>query len=221
MKRLSAIFGFAAVLAFVLACSSTGTTGSTGTSGSTGTTATGSTGTTSSGTTASGTTSSGTTTSGSTTTSAATTTPSGQTAEPPRTGDTSTMSQQATSAVGTAASAAGVDLAGTLGSQLGLSSDQSAGAVGAVMSLAQTKLPATDYSKVSSAVPGADQYVQKAKDLGAVPSTGIGDKAGLDAAYQKLGINPQVASQVTPLVVQYAGKVGGPTVQSLLTSVIQ
>ena len=204
MKRLLGIIGFAAVLGFVWACSSTGTTGSTGT--------------TSSGTTASGTT--GTSSSGGSTGSAATTTPSGQTAETPRTGDTSTMSQ-VTSAAGTAASAAGVDLAGTLGSTLGLTSDQSAGAVGSVMSLAQTKLPASDYSKVADAVPGANQYVQKAKDLGAVPSTGIADKSGLDAAYAKLGINPQIASQVTPLIVQYAGKAGGPTVQGLLSGILK
>jgi hypothetical protein len=127
----------------------------------------------------------------------------------------------ATSAAAAAAGTAGVDVAGTLGSTLGLTSDQSAGAVGAVMSLAQQKLPASDYSKVATSVPNSAGYIQKAKDLGAIPATGVADKSGLDAAYAKLGISPEVASQVTPLVVQYAGKVGGSTVQGLLAGVLQ
>jgi hypothetical protein len=103
----------------------------------------------------------------------------------------------------------------------GLTGDQSAGAVGSILSLAQGKLGASDYSKVASAVPGADGYVQKAKDLGAVPSTGISDKSGLDAAYSKLGISPEVGSKVTGAVVDYAGKAGGSTVSSLLGAVLK
>ena len=212
MKRLLSIV-FAAVLAGVWGCSSSGT----GTTGSTGTT-TGASGTTASGTT--GTTDTGTTASGSTTASAPEPANPSGTTETPRTGETSTMST-ATSAATTAASAAGVDVAGSLGSTLGLTPDQSAGAVGAVMSLAQQKLPASDYSKVATSVPNSSGYIQKAKDLGAIPETGVADKSGLDAAYAKLGISPQVASQVTPLVVQYAGKLGGPTVQGLLSGVLQ
>ena len=103
----------------------------------------------------------------------------------------------------------------------GLTGDQSAGAIGSVLSLAQGKLGASDYSKDAGAVPGSDGYVQKAKDLGAVPSTGISDKSGLDAAYSKLGISPEVGSKVTGAVVDYAGKLGGPTVGSLLGGVLK
>ena len=56
---------------------------------------------------------------------------------------------------------------------LGVTKDQAAGGVGSILSLAQGKLQASDYTKVASAVPGADGYVQKAKDLGAVPADGI------------------------------------------------
>jgi hypothetical protein len=89
-----------------------------------------------------------------------------------------------------------------------------------VLTLAGEKLPASDYTKVAAAVPGADSYVQKAQDLGAV-SGPVGDVSGLNAAYAKLGISPEVASKVTPLVVDYIGKAGGPTVQSLLTAVLK
>jgi len=121
-------------------------------------------------------------------------------------------------AAASAASAAG--LTSSLGSSLGLTSDQASGAVGSVLSLAQEKLPASDYTKVASAVPGADSYVQKAKDLGAVTGS-VGDANGLNAAYAKLGISPEIGAKVTPTIVSYIGKAGGPAVQSLLTSVVQ
>ena len=104
---------------------------------------------------------------------------------------------------------------------LGVSKDQAEGGVGSILSLAQGKLQASDYTKVASAVPGADQYVQKAKDLGAVPAEGISNKSGLDAAYSKLGISPEVGSKVTSTVVDYVGKVGGGSVKSLLAGVLK
>jgi len=192
MKRLVTCIGFATALTVVWACSSS----TSGTTGSPSTTASPSK------------TASGTGASSSTGTAKSTAGQAGTTSS-------------AASAAGAAASAAGVDLAGTLGSSLGLTSDQASGAVGSILSLAQGKLSSSDYSKVAGAVPGAGQYVQKAKDLGAVPSTGISSKSGLDAAYAKLGISPEIGSQVTPLVVNYVGKAGGPTVQSLLASVVQ
>jgi hypothetical protein len=100
-------------------------------------------------------------------------------------------------------------------SGLGLSSDQSSGAVGSVLSMAQGKLSSTDYGKVASAVPGASTYVQKAEAVNGGPVT------SLDAAYSKLGISPAVGAQVTPLIVNGISKVAGPTVGGLLSSVVK
>jgi len=121
---------------------------------------------------------------------------------------------------GSSASSLG-SLTDVLGSSLGLSSSQATGSVGSVLSLAKGKLSSSDYSKVATAVPGADQYIQKAKDAGAVPEGGIKDKSGLDAAYSKLGISPEVGKQITPVVLDYVGKAGGSTVQGLLGSVLK
>jgi len=122
---------------------------------------------------------------------------------------------------GTVASAAGATgLTTALGSNLGLTGDQASGAVGSVLALTQSKLPASDYMKVANSVPGADTYVQKAKDLG-VDTSSVTDMNGLNAAYSKLGISPEVGAKVTPMVTNYIGKAGGPAVQSLLTSVLQ
>lgn len=97
---------------------------------------------------------------------------------------------------------------------------QVSGAVGAALTLAQEKLPASDYTQVASAIPGASGYVQKERDLGAVTGK-VGDLNGLNAAYSKLGISPEVASKITPLVTQYVGKAAGPTVGGLLASVLK
>jgi hypothetical protein len=147
--------------------------------------------------------------SGSTT---ATTTPSATTTTTSAGTTGTTVGSTATSATaGAAASAAG--LTSSLGS-LGLSGDQSAGAIGSVLSMAQGKLSATDYGKVASAVPGASTYVQKAEAANGGPVT------SLDAAYSKLGISPEIGSQVTPLVVSGISKMTGPTVGGLLSNVI-
>src|SRR5262249_18814374 len=114
-----------------------------------------------------------------------------------------------------------VSITDVLGKTLGVSGDQASGGVGSILSLAQNKLSASDYSKVADTVPGADKYVQKAKDLGAVPAEGIKEKSGLDAAYRKLGIDPEVAKKFTPVVVDFVGKAGGGEVGSLLSSALK
>jgi hypothetical protein len=50
--------------------------------------------------------------------------------------------------------------------------------------------------------------VQKAKSLGAVTGK-VGNRDGLNAAFGKLGITPEVGSQLISTVVDYAGKLGG------------
>jgi Protein of unknown function VcgC/VcgE (DUF2780) len=134
---------------------------------------------------------------------------------------TSGTAASGTAMSGAATSAPGVGLTDVLGKSLGLTGDQASGAVGSYLSYTQNKLSPTDYTKVAAVVPGSEQYVQKAKDLGAVSSGGITDASALNAAYEKLGISPEVASKITPTVTNYIGKVGGSTVQSLLSSVLQ
>jgi hypothetical protein len=144
--------------------------------------------------------------------------PASTASTPSSTGTTHAAETGTMSAPGVATAAAG-GLTGMLGSHLGLTSDQASGAVGSVLSLAQEKLQPSDYTQVASAVPGASSYVQKAKDVGAVTGP-IGDVSGLNASYSKLGISPEVASQVTPLITQYVSA-ANPTAGGLLSSVLK
>jgi hypothetical protein len=128
------------------------------------------------------------------------------------------MASTAAGAAAGAASAAG--LTSTLGSSLGLSTDQASGAVGSVLALSQAKLPASDYAKVAGALPGADTYCAEGEGSRRRHELDH-DMNGLNAAYSKLGISPEVGSQITPLVTNYVGKAAGPTVGGLLSSVLK
>jgi hypothetical protein len=44
--------------------------------------------------------------------------------------------------------------------------------------------------------------------------------AGLNGALGKLGIPPETAAKFVPMVTNYLGKVGGPTVQQLLSTAL-
>jgi len=108
------------------------------------------------------------------------------------------------------------DLGATLSSKFGLTASQASGAVGSILSYAQGKLPAADFSKVAATIPSSSADMKAAKDAGAV-SGPIADPAGVTAALGKLGISPAIASQVIPVVTEYIGKVGGPQVGALMS----
>lgn len=114
-----------------------------------------------------------------------------------------------------AAPAATGGLTDMLGSKLGLSPDQSKAGVGAILAYAEGALPAADFQKVSAAIPGAGDNIQAAKDAGGVTGP-ITDVAGLNAAFGKLGISPEVANQLVPAVTDYVGKAAGPETANLL-----
>jgi hypothetical protein len=115
----------------------------------------------------------------------------------------------------TGAAAAAGSLTDMVGSQLGLSPEVSKAGVGAVLAYAEGALPASDFQKVSAAIPGAGDNIQAAKDAGAITGP-ITDAAGLSTAFGKLGISPEVANQLVPAVTDYVGKVAGPDTANLL-----
>lgn len=128
--------------------------------------------------------------------------------------DDAKAAETAAAETATAAAPAG-SLTDMLGSKLGLSPDQSKAGVGAILAYAEGALPAADFQKVSAAIPGAGDNIQAAKDAGGVTGP-ITDVAGLNAAFGKLGISPEVANQLIPAVTDYVGKVAGPETANLL-----
>ena len=54
--------------------------------------------------------------------------------------------------------------------------------------------------------------------LGAAP---INDKAGLQGAFSKLGMSPNMVSQFSPIVTDYVSKAGGQQAGNLLAGVLK
>ena len=103
--------------------------------------------------------------------------------------------------------------------KLGLSSSQASGAIGSILSLAQSKLAPADFKQVVATIPSASSDMSTAKSLGATSSP-ITSASGLSAAFGKLGISPAIATQITPVVTEYVTKVGGPQVGALLAGIL-
>ena len=111
-------------------------------------------------------------------------------------------------------------LLGALTSQLGVTENQARGGVGSYLTLLQEKLAKGDFDKIASLVPGASGYVDSAKKLGAVAGP-LKNLQGLNGALGTLGMNAETVAKFTPLVTNYLGKLGGPTVQSMLAGALK
>jgi hypothetical protein len=103
-----------------------------------------------------------------------------------------------------------------LGKQLGLSSDQTKGGMGAFVGLAKEKLSTADYDKLAGAIPGADKYLSKAKKMGVLDKP-LENTSGLNAALSKLGIPEDKVAQFVPAVKGLVGQLGGPEIQGIMS----
>jgi hypothetical protein len=110
-------------------------------------------------------------------------------------------------------------LVGTLTKQLGVSDAQAAGGTGSILALAQQKLSAGEFDSIAKAIPGADKYLATAKQL--LGGANISDKAGLQSAFSKLGMSPDMVNKFAPIVTDYVGKGGGEQAKNLLASVLK
>jgi hypothetical protein len=110
-------------------------------------------------------------------------------------------------------------LVNLLSSQLGVSETQASGGVGSILKLAQEKLSAGDFDQVAKAIPGADKYLAQAKQL--LGGGNVGDKAGLQSAFSKLGMSPDMVGKFSPIVTQFVSQSGGSQAGSLLAGVLK
>jgi hypothetical protein len=116
-------------------------------------------------------------------------------------------------------SMAGQDLTGMFTKQLGVTETQAAGGVGAMLKLAQEKLAAGDFDQVANAIPGAPEYLAKAKQL--LGGGNIGNKAGLQDAFFKLGMSSEMVDKFTPILTQFVGQTGGEQAKNLLAGALK
>jgi uncharacterized protein VcgC/VcgE DUF2780 len=115
--------------------------------------------------------------------------------------------------------ASSTGLTSTLVNRLGVTETQAAGGVGSILAFAQQHLAAGDFDLVAKAIPGSEKYLGMAKQLlGGVP---VSDKAGLQGAFSKLGMSPDMVGKFAPIVTDYVGKAGGQQAGTLLAGVLK
>ena len=107
-----------------------------------------------------------------------------------------------------------------LTSQLGVTQNQATGGVGSVLTFAKEKLSSMDFNTITKFIPGSDTLMKTSKDLGAVTGP-IGDKAGLAAAFSRLGMGADSVPKFIQTMGDFAGKAGGNSAQNLLASLLK
>jgi hypothetical protein len=102
----------------------------------------------------------------------------------------------------------------------GLSPQQAVGGAGALLGLAQTSLPADQFSSLSTGVGGADKYINQARNM--TGETGpISGMPQVQAMFSKMGISPEQGAELTKNFGGFVGsKVGGP-LGDAVTSVLK
>lgn len=110
-------------------------------------------------------------------------------------------------------------LPSTLTKQLGVTEGQATGGTGAILAFAQQRLAAGDFDLIAKAIPGSETYLGMAKQL--LGGANISDKAGLQSAFSKLGMSPDMLSKFAPIVTDYVGKAGGGQASNLLAGLLK
>ena len=128
------------------------------------------------------------------------------------------------------AAKASPELVGILSKELGSTSEQAAGAAGALFGVAKSQLKPADFSQVAKAVPGMAALLGAAPALGGAAGTSgalaqlaesAGGLAAATSAFQKLGLKPELVAKAIPVLTQFVTKSGGANVGNLLASVLK
>ncbi|CAE6928268.1 conserved exported protein of unknown function [Pseudomonas marincola] len=125
------------------------------------------------------------------------------------------------------------DLLSALSGQLGVTPNQAAGGTGALLGLAKNKLDPSQFSELSKAIPGLDQFTGNSELMGQAGSllgkatgsqSGLGSMMGnansmadVSKTFSALGMNSDMINQFAPALLDYFGKQGlsAPLLQSL------
>jgi hypothetical protein len=102
----------------------------------------------------------------------------------------------------------------------GLSTDQLVASAGSLLGLAGEKMPAADFAKVASAIPGSSDLVKEAGKLTGLGNT-FGSLGNVTSALGKMGVTPDQVAKVGTSVADFAGKAGGDSVKNLLSGVLK
>ena len=139
---------------------------------------------------------------------------------------------KAATAEAAAAVKASPDLVNALSKEIGATPEQSAGAAGALFSVAKSRLKADEFAQVSKAVPGMGALLKAAPATGGggaldavTKATGTtGSAAGLASAasaFSSLGLKPDLVAKAIPVLTSFVTKSGGADVGRLLAGALK
>ena len=110
-------------------------------------------------------------------------------------------------------------LISSLENDLGIDAGQAGGGVGAILSFAESSVPASDYATLSRFLPAADDYLKVAREAGLL-GTPITDATRLSNEMGKLGFTPRTATKLYSELGDYLGDIGGPSAKSALMNLL-
>lgn len=115
------------------------------------------------------------------------------------------------------------ELIGTMTRELGITPKQAIGGTGALLGLAKSKLKADEFAKVSSAIPGTEALIKAAPT--AAPALGslgvVGGIASLGVGFKSLGMMPEMAPKMVPVLTKYVESKGSAAAAQLLTTALR
>ena len=123
------------------------------------------------------------------------------------------------------------ELVGQLSKGLSITPHQATGGAGALFTLAKSRLSPTDFSKIAAVVPGMGGFLKAAPSTSggssglaglasALPSN-LGGLASEAAAFQKLGLSPDMVAKFIPILTSFVQSKGGANLASLLSGVLK
>jgi len=128
------------------------------------------------------------------------------------------------------AQAASPELVGQLTKGLSITPHQATGGAGALFGLAKSRLNPTDFGKVAAVVPGMGSFLKAAPSTsggsglsgltGSLPGN-VGGMASEAAAFQKLGLSPDMVGKFVPIMTNFVQAKGGTNVASLLSGALK
>jgi hypothetical protein len=136
----------------------------------------------------------------------------------------------------TAAQSASPELVGKISDELKITPKQAEGGVGALLGLAKQRLKPEEFTEVANAIPGTDGLLKVASGLGsagggAVASTGAmadlakgNSAAGLASvagSFRQLGLTPDVATKMVPVLTTFVQSKGAAGAAKLLTGALK
>jgi hypothetical protein len=135
------------------------------------------------------------------------------------------------------AQTANPELVGKLARSLGATPKQAEGAAGSLFAAAKSRMQPQDFSRVAKVVPGLAGLLRAAPPVGGDAAGEIGSLANavglggaaselgtiamVAAAFQKLGLNPELAAQAASIITNYVKQKGGVRVAQLLSGALK